>query len=198
VITFVAIAALLTITPGVDMALVMRNTLRGGMHAALATTVGIIGGLLIWMSASAFGVASLLRASAEAFTVLKLAGAAYLVYLGLQTVLRSRTPAEVRRLQRGGSPFRQGLVSNLLNPKIAVFYATFLPQFIHPGDPALAKTFLLGGIHIAMGLVWLPLYAYLIVRAGRALRRPSVVRAVERVTGTVLVALGVRLALERR
>jgi threonine/homoserine/homoserine lactone efflux protein len=198
VITFVLIAALVTITPGVDMALVMRNTLRGGMQAALATSIGIISGLLIWMAASAFGVASLLRASAEAFTVLKLAGAAYLVYLGLQTLLQSRTPTEVRPPQRGGSPFRQGLVSNLLNPKIAVFYATFLPQFIHPGDPVLAKTFLLGSIHIAMGLVWLPLYAYAIVRAGAALRRPSVVRAVERLTGTVLVALGVRLALERR
>jgi threonine/homoserine/homoserine lactone efflux protein len=198
VITFVVIAALVTITPGVDMALVMRNTLRGGMHAALATTVGIIVGLFIWMSASAAGVASLLRASAEAFTVLKLAGAAYLVYLGVQTLLQSRTPTEVRPPPRRGSPLRQGLVSNLLNPKIAVFYATFLPQFVGPDDPVLAKTLLLGSIHIAMGLVWLPLYAYVIVRAGAALRRPPVVRSVERLTGTVLVALGVRLALERR
>jgi threonine/homoserine/homoserine lactone efflux protein len=198
VITFVLIAALVTITPGVDMALVMRSTLRAGMHAALATTLGIIAGLLVWMTASAAGVASLLRASAEAFTVLKLLGAAYLVYLGVQTLLQSRTPTEARPPQRRGSPFRQGLVSNLLNPKIAVFYATFLPQFVGRDDPVLAKTLLLGSIHIAMGLVWLPLYAYAIVRAGAALRRPSVMRAVERLTGTVLVALGVRLALERR
>jgi threonine/homoserine/homoserine lactone efflux protein len=198
VITFVLIAALVTITPGVDMALVVRNTLHGGMHAALATTLGIIAGLLVWMTASAAGVASLLRASAEAFTMLKLLGAAYLVYLGVQTLLQSRTRSEARPPQRRGSPFRQGLVSNLLNPKIAVFYATFLPQFVGPDDPVLAKTLLLGSIHIAMGLVWLPLYAYAIVRAGAALRRPSVMRAVERLTGTVLVALGVRLALERR
>jgi threonine/homoserine/homoserine lactone efflux protein len=198
VITFVLIAALVSITPGVDMALVMRNTLRGGMHAALATTLGIIAGLLVWMTASAAGVASLLRASAEAFTVLKLLGAAYLVYLGVQTLLQSRTRTAARPRQRRGSPFRQGFVSNLLNPKIAVFYATFLPQFVGPDDPVLAKTLLLGSIHIAMGLVWLPLYAYAIVRAGAALRRPSVMRAVERLTGTVLVALGVRLALERR
>jgi threonine/homoserine/homoserine lactone efflux protein len=198
VITFVLIAALVTITPGVDMALVMRNTLRGGMHAALATTLGIIAGLLVWMTASAAGVASLLRASAEAFTVLKLLGAAYLVYLGVQTLLQARTRTEARPPQRRGSPFRQGFVSNLLNPKIAVFYATFLPQFVGPDDPVLAKTLLLGSIHIAMGLVWLPLYAYAIVRAGAALRRPSVMRAVERLTGTVLVALGLRLALERR
>jgi threonine/homoserine/homoserine lactone efflux protein len=198
-ITFVAIAALVTITPGVDMALVMRNSLRGGMRAALATSLGIITGLLVWMFASAVGIASLLRASAEAFTVLKIVGAAYLVFLGVQTILQTRRgvrPPEER--VRRSSPYRQGLLSNLLNPKVAVFYATFLPQFISADDPVFAKTLLLGSIHLTMGLVWLPLYAYAVVRAGAALRRPSVMRAAERLTGTVLVALGVRLAFARR
>ena len=200
-ITFVGIAALLTITPGVDMALVMRNSLRGGMRAALGTTLGIVTGLLVWMFASAAGIASLLRASAEAFTILKLVGAAYLCFLGIQTILHARRSLglharEVR--SSPNSPYRQGLLSNLLNPKIAVFYATFLPQFVSAGDSVFAKTVLLGSIHIAMGLVWLPLYAYAIVRAGAALRRPSVLRAVERLTGTVLVALGVRLAFAKR
>jgi threonine/homoserine/homoserine lactone efflux protein len=198
-ITFVAIAALVTITPGVDMALVMRNSLRGGMRAALATSLGIITGLLVWMFASAVGIASLLRASAEAFTVLKIVGAGYLVFLGVQTILQTRRgvrPPEER--VRRSSPYRQGLLSNLLNPKVAVFYATFLPQFISAGDPVFAKTLLLGSIHLTMGLVWLPLYAYAVVRAGAALRRPSVMRAAERLTGTVLVALGVRLAFARR
>ena len=197
-ITFVGIAALVTITPGADMALVLRNTLRGGMPAALGTTLGIVTGLFAWAAASALGVASLLRSSADAFTVLKLVGAAYLVFLGLQTIVRSGRGATLDDAPHRGSAYRQGLLSNLLNPKIAVFYATFLPQFISPGEPVLAKSLLLGSIHAAMGLVWLPLYAYAIVRAGRVLRRPAVLRAVERLTGAVLIAFGVRLAFARR
>jgi threonine/homoserine/homoserine lactone efflux protein len=199
---FVGVAALLTITPGADMALVTRNALASGWRAALLTTLGINSGVLTWAAASAVGLAALLRASAEAFTVLRVAGGAYLALLGLQTLWRARgragrpDPAGPRAPARppGAWAFRQGLLTNLLNPKIAVFYTAFLPQFIAPGDPVLAKSVLLAAIHNVMGLAWLSAYAWLVARAGDVLRRPWVKRLLDRVTGSVLVVLGARLA----
>ena len=205
VIAFVGIAALLTITPGADMALVTKNALAGGRGAALTTTFGIVTGVMAWAVASALGIAALLAASATAFVVLKLVGAAYLVLLGLQAIWGTRRGAassdpdigeEEKRAE--GSAFRQGLITNLLNPKIAVFYTTLLPRFIVPGDPVLLKSLLLAGIHTLMGLVWLTAYATLVTRAGDVLRGPRVKRALDRVTGGVLIGLGVRLATDER
>ena len=203
ILAFAAVAALLTITPGADMALVTRSALTGGGSGALATTLGILTGTMAWALASALGVAALLAASATAFTVLKLAGGAYLVFLGIQAIWRTRHGAASSDMGAAGEPiadsaFRQGLVTNLLNPKIAVFYTTLLPQFIVPGDPVLLKSVLLAGIHNLMGLVWLTGYATLVTRAGDVLRRPRVKRALDRVTGGVLIALGVRLTIEKR
>ena len=205
ILAFAAVAALLTITPGADMALVTRSALTGGGSGALATTLGILTGTMAWALASALGVAALLAASATAFTVLKLAGGAYLVFLGIQAIWRTRHGAASNEADMGAagepvadSAFRQGLVTNLLNPKIAVFYTTLLPQFIVPGDPVLLKSVLLAGIHNLMGLVWLTGYATLVTRAGDVLRRPRVKRALDRVTGGVLIALGVRLTIEKR
>ena len=208
VLTFAAVAALLTVTPGADMALVTRNALSGGRSAALQTTCGILLGCMAWAAASALGIAALLGASATGFTALKIVGAAYLVLLGLRTIWRARragaparSPSEAERPGRGAlgsSAFRQGVLTNLLNPKIAVFYSTLLPQFISVGDPVLLKSLLLSGIHGLMGLAWLSSYAWLVTSAGDVLRRPDVRRALDRVTGSVLVALGVRLAADRR
>ena len=199
ILTFTGVAALLTITPGADMALVTRSALRGGRGAAFATTLGVVTGVTAWAAASALGIAALLAASATGFTALKLVGAGYLVFLGLQAIWGTRrgAPAPVWA-ERQGAPFRQGLVTNLLNPKIAVFYSTFLPQFIVDGDPVLLKSLLLAGIHSVMGLVWLSGYAWAVTRAGDFLRRPRARRLLDRLTGSVLIALGVRLALERR
>jgi RhtB (resistance to homoserine/threonine) family protein len=205
-LAFLGVAALLTITPGADMALVTRNALLSGRRAAFLTTLGINAGCFTWGVASAVGIAALLAASTEAFTALKVVGAAYLVYLGVRTIwdargMRSPVGAEAPvpgHRPAGAWAFRQGLTTNLLNPKIAVFYTTFLPQFMNPGDPVLAKSVLLAGIHSLMGLAWLTAYAYAVTRAGDVLRRPSVRRWLDRVTGSVLVALGVRLGLERR
>lgn len=205
ILAFSGVAAILTITPGIDMALVTRAVLAGGQRVAFPTTLGILSGLAIWGAASAVGVSALLATSATAFGVLKLAGAAYLVYLGIQTLRRARSGAtsEVAATPRtseasAGAAFRQGLLSNLLNPKIAVFYATLLPQFVVAGDPVLTKSLLLTGIHVAMGLVWLTGYAWVVTRAGDLLRGPRARRALEAVTGSVLVGLGVGLALDRR
>jgi threonine/homoserine/homoserine lactone efflux protein len=200
---FLGIAALLTITPGADMAMVSRSVLIGGRREAFATTLGILAGCLVWAIVSAAGVAAVLAASRTAYDALRLAGAAYLIWLGVQSLLAARRGdyrdmGEERPAARRSSAFRQGLLTNLFNPKIAIFYSTFLPQFIGPGDPALLLSMLLAGVHIAFGFVWLTGYAWLLDRAVTAFKSSRVRRALDAVTGTVLVALGLRLAAERR
>lgn len=192
---FLGVAALLTITPGPDMAIVTRSALERGWSAAVGTTLGINLGLLLWAVAAAVGVAALLAASAVAFGVIKLLGAAYLIYLGV-TALRARERAPETPATAGA--FRKGLLTNLLNPKIGVFYTTLLPQFVNRGHSVLAQSLALALAHDLMGLLWLPLYAGLVVRGGDVLRRPRVRKALDRVTGSVLVALGIRLAVEHR
>jgi threonine/homoserine/homoserine lactone efflux protein len=130
--------------------------------------------------------------------VLKLAGAAYLVFLGVQALLRAAGPDRVHVPPTRGTPYRQGLLTNLLNPKIAVFYTTILPQFIRPGDPVLAMSLLLATIHAGLSLVWLSGYGSVVARTGDALRRGRARRALDALSGFVLLGLGVRLALERR
>jgi threonine/homoserine/homoserine lactone efflux protein len=202
-LVFVGIAALLTITPGADMAMVSRSVLSGGRREAFATTLGILAGCLVWAVVSAAGVAAVLAASKTAYDALRLAGAAYLVWLGVQSLLAARRgdyrdAGDELSPARRTSAFRQGLLTNLFNPKIAIFYSTFLPQFIGPGDPALLLSILLASVHIGFGLVWLTAYAWLLDRAVNAFRSSRVRRALDVLTGTVLVALGLRLAAERR
>ena len=202
VLAFVGVVAVIVVVPGPDMALVLQNGLARGRRAAVETALGINAGLVVWAVAAALGVAALLHASAPAFTALKLAGAAYLVWLGVRALVAAwrGTGGDPQFRSRGltGSPFTQGLLSNLLNPKIALVFTTLIPQFVDPAAPAAAQTLLLAAIFICMGLLWLTSYALLVARAGALLRRPAVRRALNAVTGTVLVALGVRLALERR
>jgi threonine/homoserine/homoserine lactone efflux protein len=201
-LVFVGIVALLTITPGADMAMVARSVFTGGRGAAFATTLGISAGCLVWAFASAVGVAAVLAASQTAYDALRLVGAAYLVWLGIQSLLAARrddySATAASGATRRSSPFRQGLLTNLFNPKIAVFYSTFLPQFIGPGDPALLISMLLAGVHIALGIAWLSIYAWLLARAVEAFKGSRLRRALDALTGTVLVALGLRLAAERR
>jgi len=202
---FLGVAALVIVTPGPDTALVTRNALFYGRRPALATAFGVNTGLLVWTVASALGVAAIVHASATAFTAMKLIGAAYLIWLGVQA-LRSAghriAPGEQagsseRRLnaQRG---FRQGLFSNLANPKIAVFFTSLLPQFIDAGHPVLLPFLLLGSLFVVMTLAWLCAYALMASKAGGLLTRPRVKSALDRVTGVVLIALGLRLATEPR
>jgi RhtB (resistance to homoserine/threonine) family protein len=202
VLAFAAVAAVIVVVPGPDMALVLRNGLAHGRRSALETALGINAGLLVWALASALGVAALLHASAAAFTVLKLAGAAYLVFLGVRALLEAWRGAgvgtDVPEDVRGREAFRQGLLTNVLNPKVAVVFTTLIPQFVDPTEPALRQTILLAAVFIAMGLAWLTAYALVVASVGAQLRRPVVRRALDAVVGTVLVALGVRLAVEPR
>ena len=193
-LAFAGVALVLSLTPGPDMALVLRNTVRGGRAAGLRTVAGIAVGLLGWATASALGVAAVLEASATVFTALKLAGAVYLVYLGVQSLRALRRgDGDHDAPRRAGSPFRQGLVTNLLNPKLAVLFTTLLPQFISPGDPA-ATSALLAGVFVAIGLTWLVTYTLIVgvIARSRRFRRTT-----ELVSGMVLIALGVRLGVSR-
>jgi RhtB (resistance to homoserine/threonine) family protein len=204
-IAFAGVAALLVITPGADMALVAKNGLAHGRRTALATALGVTCGGMVWTCAAAFGVAAFVRSSQVAFNTLRIAGAVYLFYLGLQAIWlslrrgRSQTQESIR-VGNGSSvkAFRQGIVSNLLNPKLAVFFTSLLPQFVSPGQPVFARSLELGAIMLSMAIVWLSFYACLVARTGMVLRRSSVKRWLDRLTGTVLVAFGLRLATERR
>jgi threonine/homoserine/homoserine lactone efflux protein len=201
ILAFIGIAALLTILPGADMALVAKVTLLDGRRAAFFTSLGITAGLPVHATASALGLSLILATSAEAFNVVKFVGAAYLAYLGIRTLRDSFAAAAdqvvaARRTRSRRAAFIQGWLSNVLNPKVALFYLTFLPQFISPGDNVLAKSLLLAGIHAVLGLVWLPLYAYAIDRVGAVVRGAR--RWLERLSGAALIGLGVRLAFERR
>lgn len=205
---FLGVAALVIITPGPDMAIVTKNAVLHGRRAALGTSFGVDTGLAVWTVASALGVASLVRASAIAFTVLKLLGAAYLIWLGVQALRAARRPGVAAGAAGGAGPprkvldarigFRQGLFSNLANPKIAVFFTSLLPQFIEPGHSVLLPFLLLGGVFVLMTLVWLAAYALLAVKASAVLQRQRVKGALDRLTGVVLIGLGLRLATEHR
>jgi threonine/homoserine/homoserine lactone efflux protein len=191
-LAFLGVSALVIVTPGQDTALTIRNTLLSGRRAGVLTAGGVAAGQAFWTLAASLGLAAVLSASEPAFLAVRLAGAAYLILLGLQTLLRSsHASARVRR----GSSFRQGLLSNLGNPKMAVFFTSLLPQFGGASFPALLG---LGLVFCWMTFAWLTGYAFLVARAGDFLRRSRVRAWLDRVTGAVLVALGLRLATEAR
>lgn len=199
---YLAVIAVLTITPGPDMLLVLRNGIRDGSHAAWVTGLGCCLGIATHALLAVLGLSAILAASSEAFTVVKVAGAVYLVLLGLQAIAGSfggegpRLEGERRKLS--GSAFRQGLVSNLLNPKIALLFLTLLPQFVADGEPRVATTAGLAAIFLAIAVLWWRAFSLAIGPLGRFLSRPAVVAWFDRGTGALLVALGVRVALERR
>jgi threonine/homoserine/homoserine lactone efflux protein len=196
-LAFLGVAALVIATPGQDTALTIRNTLAGRRLAGVRTALGVAAGQAVWTVAASAGLAGLLVASEPAFVALKLAGAAYLVYLGLRAIasgLRPRRDLAHRAAARPGAAFRQGLLSNLGNPKMAVFFTSLLPQFADSFAGLLA----LGLGFASLTLVWLSLYAVAVARAHAVLSRGRVRRAIDLVTGAALVALGLRLAAEPR
>jgi len=200
-VAFLGVAAVVIVTPGQDTALTIRNTLLGGRRSGVLTACGVSVGQAVWALATSAGLAAVLQASEPAFVAVKLAGAAYLVYLGLQTLvpaLRSRGHAAEARTASGASrtAFRQGVISNLGNPKMAIFFPSLLPQFAT--RPAFGTLLFLGLVFCTMTLLWLTGYAFAVAKAGDFLRRASVRRALDRVTGVVLIGLGLRLAAEHR
>ena len=196
-VAFAPVAALLTVTPGAATALVVRSAATGGQRRALATTVGNSVGVLAWGCFAAMGVAAAVAASAEAFTAVKLVGAVVLVVLGLQS-LRGHREHGARPAPARGAPLRDGLVTSLANPKLAVFFVALFPQFVPAGAPVLPSALLMVTMIVGFDLVWYSALAYLVARARRAfVEGPWLARA-QRLTGAVLVGLGVRLAFERR
>jgi RhtB (resistance to homoserine/threonine) family protein len=196
---FVAVALVIVLTPGVDMALVTRNALRHGRRAALLTAAGVNIGIALWTAAAALGIAALVATSARLFDVVKLAGVAYLIYLGIQTLRhRGREPGLRSGALTSRRALGQGLLSNLLNPKIAVFFTSLLPQFVDTSGDSLAALLVLGAIFNAIGVVWLTVYALLVARSRTFFLRPRIRRSLDTISGAVLVGLGVRLAFERR
>ena len=195
---------LVTIVPGPDMALITRQVLAYGERTARATIAGNILGLVVHTAGVAFGLSAILLGSARVFELVKLLGAAYLVYLGVTPFRHAREPVlgteQVleRQVLSRGTALRQGFLRTRLNPKPALFFATYLPQFIDPDGNVALQVLALGGFHILVGVVWLTLYAHLIGRLHIVLTRERVRRWLERTTGSVLIALGVRVAFSDR
>lgn len=185
------------------MALVTSSALLRGRRAAFRTSLGIATGTMIWATLSGLGVAALLAASAEAFAIIRLAGAAYLVYLGIRAIIEatrgvgpSRDAGYSPTSAAAGRPYRQGLFTNLLNPKVGLFYTTLVPQLVDPGDPIALVSIAVGIAHVTIGLTWLTLVAVIVDGAGDLLRRPRVRRTLGGITGGFLVAFGLRVAAD--
>jgi len=204
-LAFAGVSLLLAVTPGPDMAVVTRNALAHGRRGVLLTTSGIALALVIWVTATAVGLSALLRTSGEVLFVLKIIGASYLGYVGVRTLLESRRrPADLLAGTPPAPPaapahavFRQGFLSALSNPKLGVFFVTFLPQFVLPGQAVLPRLLLLGVTFAVIGWLWMNVYGLFVTRLRDVITAPRVRQWMERVTGIVLLGFGARLALER-
>jgi RhtB (resistance to homoserine/threonine) family protein len=204
-LVFVGVAAIVILLPGPDTAVVTKNVLLHGRRAALGASAGVGAGLSVWTLAAAVGLASMIRASEVAFTVLKVVGALYLMWLGFQALRAARhataddprRPAARPTVGASGG-FRQGFLSDLANPKIGIFFTSLLPQFVDPGRPVLLPFMALGAVFVLMTVLWLGAYCLIAARAAETLQRPRVRAALDRVTGVVLIAIGFRLVTEHR
>jgi threonine/homoserine/homoserine lactone efflux protein len=204
-LAFLGVSALVICTPGPDTALTVRNSIVGGRRSGVFTAAGIAAGQLVWTVAASLGIAGLLQASQPAFTALKIAGAAYLIFLGVQSILGAIRGRHGEHERRIGLPelaprraMRQGFISNLANPKMAAFFLSLLPQFVPVASGRVAALLPLGLVFCLMTFGWLSLYAAVLNKLGPFLQRSRVRRSLDAVTGTVLVALGLRLATETR
>jgi len=207
-LAFLLISAVVIVTPGPDTALTVRNTLLRGRRAGIATAFGVSTGQMIWALATSIGIVAVLLASEVVFNVVRLIGAAYLVWLGVQTLYGAfarndgPTPGTANaagdRRRPALAAFRQGLISDLSNPKMAAFFASVLPQFAPEGQGMLSTLLLLGFVFAAMTCTWLSLYAIVIASAGDAFRRSKARRVLEAAMGAALIGFGARVAYEQR
>jgi len=213
-LAFVGISLLVITTPGPDTAITIRSAMAGGLRGGAFTALGVVTGLTIWALAAAAGITALLVASEPLFFALKMIGAAYLIYLGVMSLWHAFRAGgwkgmvqagATRRRVRAIAAYRTGLISNLSNPKIAAFFTSVFPQFVPHGaadgaffGPAFGHIVFLGLTFAAITLVWLVFYSWGIERIGAVLQRPKVRRTLDAVMGTILVALGLRLATEQR
>jgi threonine/homoserine/homoserine lactone efflux protein len=195
-LTFVPVAVLLTLTPGATTALVVRNAARGGRREAFFTTSGNSLGVLAWGCFAAVGIATVIATSAAVFDAVKLAGAAALIVIGLRSLRTGHADGAVAVSDR--TALRTGLVTSLSNPKLAVFFVALFPQFIPRGAAVLPCALAMVGVIVALDLVWYSLLAWFVAGAKRAFVAGGWGRRIERLTGAVLIGLGIRLAFERR
>lgn len=201
---FLIAAGIFTMTPGIDTAMVLRTAIRYGRPAGTLAAIGICSGLLLWGVAAALGLAALVATSEKVFGVVKWTGAAYLLYLGVQMLVwpRSEARADVSLMlppvESGRAHLLRGFLSNILNPKVGVFYMTFLPQFIPSGTPVARFSMLLAGIDVALALIWFCSLAAITVPLSRILGRPRVARNLDRFTGIIFVSFGLKLAVADR
>jgi threonine/homoserine/homoserine lactone efflux protein len=205
-LAFLGIAAVVICVPGPDTALTIRNALAGHRRCGVSTAAGVATGQLAWTVTASLGIAGLLLASEPAFRAIRWAGAAYLIFLGFRSLWsavrrpRSRPGPAAEEARRAstqltpGRALRQGLLSNLANPKMAAFFLSLLPQFVPAGPASLGWSLLLGAVFCLMTFVWLSAYAIVVNRIGQALRRGPVKRLLDAVAGAVLVGFGIRLA----
>jgi len=202
-LTFALAASILAVTPGIDTALVLRTAATGGARRAVFAALGIALGCLAWGAAASIGLGALLAASGTAFTIVKWLGAGYLLWLGGRLLLGPRHALSSAPALGTGSPdgdmagLRRGLLANVLNPKVGVFYVTFLPQFVPPSVGVASFTFLLACIHVVLSLAWFAILIGATVPLSRFLARSRVVATLDRITGGVFIALGLRLAWVR-
>jgi threonine/homoserine/homoserine lactone efflux protein len=206
-LAFLATSTLVIVTPGPDTATTIRNAIRHGRRGALLTPLGTGSAILIHAIVAALGLSTLLHTAAGLYTGIKLCGAAYLVFLGIQafrsahpveappdrSVGRAKTPLTIS----GHAPYWQGFLSAILNPKLVVFFATFLPQFVETRQPIFPQMLLLGAVFAIMVVLWLIGYGLFVVRMHAVYTSPAIRRRMERLTGVVLIALGARLAFEK-
>lgn len=206
-LAFTLAAAILTVTPGMDSALVLRTAAVEGGRRAFMAGLGICAGCLVWGAIAAFGLGSLLLVSTLAYDALRLCAALYLFYLGLKLLWGSRKGGESAALGAqaptpattgAGGWFVRGCLTNVLNPKVGVFYITFLPQFIPAGADVLRFSLLLAAIHALLGVLWFALLVAATRPLARWLSRPAVMHGLDRMTGAVFIAFGLKLALEKR
>ena len=199
-LVFTGVAVLVTLSPGPATAMVVRSALRGGRRDALLTTLGNSVGVLFWGFASAVGISALVAASEVAFAVLKVAGAVVLVSLGIQAIVRSRRNAApaVTPEPTSAPAFRDGLVTSLANPKLAIFFVALFPQFIPKGDAVLPRALGMSVLIVLLDLVWYSVLAFAVTRAHRVVARSRWSGRLEEITGGVMIGLGLRLALETR
>jgi threonine/homoserine/homoserine lactone efflux protein len=204
-LAFLALSAVVIATPGPDTALTVRNTLLGGRRGGIFTALGISAGQVTWSVAASLGVVAVLLASRPVFQALKLAGAAYLVYLGIQSLRAAVRGWPVTGIEASAGAsrsatraFREGVVSNLANPKMAVFFASVLPQFAPAGHGMLSALLALGAVFSALTFLWLALYVLALGRAGRLVGRSRVGRALEGAAGAALIGLGLKVAATDR
>ena len=201
---FIIPVTLLTMTPGVDTLLVIRNSNRGGWRDGAVSSIGICSGLFVHAFVSAVGISLILLQSSLAFSLLKFVGAGYLIWLGIVSLRSAALQQELLQVQKSAASdfllrrsFVEGLLSNVLNPKTIVFYMAFLPQFIDPAASALQQSLLLAALHFVIAMLYQTMLALLVERAGYWLRSPRVRRSFDGLTGSIMLLFGVKLALDR-